>query len=389
VGKDQETLQAWYRQAMLGRMAELRDLRESVCGGDASGFDAVRKIGQALRGSGATFGFPDLTAAAAVVETARDEDVLRHLEGLLVVLDELSRDEARGGTCRHEWLAVAVGLDPAELAWSDASLAAAWAEVERSAGLMPSEVCDRVAAYLDVDVADPGVRVGAARRLVPGALVTTRRVVPLDEDPATITLATANPTDLEAELEVRRLTGRVPIFAVASPSVVDALITEFHQPVAPPQGGIREGQKARSRGGTSASTSGDEGAGKGGRVIIVDDDESMRLLLRAVLEKRGWGVVEASDGLNALDVMRSQEDLDLVIVDLDMPRMDGLEFLWTLRDHKAWETLPVIVVTGEEDEMLEAQLLEEGADDYVRKPVDGRLLLARVESTLRRTSARA
>jgi len=68
--------------------------------------------------------------------------------------------------------------------------------------------------------------------------------------------------------------------------------------------------------------------------------------------------------------------------------MDGLEFVWKLRDQKAWATLPVIVVTGEKDEMLEAQLLEEGADDYVRKPVDGRLLLARVESTLRRTSAR-
>ena len=69
-----------------------------------------------------------------------------------------------------------------------------------------------------------------------------------------------------------------------------------------------------------------------------------------------------------------------------MPRMDGLELIWELRDTSAWKHLPVIVVTGEEDEILETQLLEEGADDYVRKPVDPRLFLARVESTLRRTS---
>jgi len=388
VAKDRETLQAWYRHAMLGRMAELRELRESVRRGESAGFDAVRKIGQALRGSGATFGFPTLSAAAEIVETSRDVDVLRRLEGLLVVLHELSPDEAKGGACRHEWLAAAVGLDPAEVSGSDGTIVAAWTEVERRTGLVASEVCDRVAAYLGVSVADPGVRAGAARRLVPEALVTTRRVVPLDEDPATITLAIANPTDLDAEVEVRRLTGRAPVFAVAPPPVVDALIDEVHRPAIPTHRGVRGDQGERSGDDSAPSPPGSHRAGDGGRVIVVDDDASMRLLLRAVLETKGWGVVEAVDGLDALDVIRSQKGLDLVIVDLDMPRMDGLEFVWKLRDQKAWATLPVIVVTGEKDEMLEAQLLEEGADDYVRKPVDGRLLLARVESTLRRTSAR-
>ena len=389
MAKDRETLQAWYRQAMLGRMAELRDLRGPVRRGDSTGFDAVRRIGQALRGSGAMFGFPGLTAASELVESAHDADVLRRLEGLLLVLGELSSVEGDSLAYECEWLAMAVGLDPADSSLTAEGLARAWEEVGKRSGLQPADVCGRVAAYLGVSLADPGARVGTARRLVPEALVTTRRVVPLDEDPATITLAISNPTDLEAELEVRRLTGRIPIFAVAPPAMVDALIDESYERSPPSLGEVRGGRARRPRAGATGLDSAASGGGGGGRAVVVDDDASMRLLLRAVLEKGGWGVVEASDGVEALDVMGGQENPDLVIVDLDMPRMDGLEFVWTLRDRKAWANVPVIVVTGEKDEMLEAQLLEEGADDYVRKPVDGRLLLARVESTLRRTAARA
>lgn len=389
MAKDRETLQAWYRQAMLERMAELRDLRGPVRSGESTGFDAVRKIGQALRTSGAMFGFPRLTEAAGLVETANASDVLRRLEGLLSVLGELSSGDGDGGEYECEWLAAAVGLDPADSALTGGGLTKAWEEVGRRAGLQPSDVCSRVADYLGVRLADPGARVGTARRLVPEALVTTRRVVPLDEDPATITLAISNPTDLEAELEVRRLTGRIPIFAVAPPPMVDALIDESYQSSSPSLGEGRGGRSVGPGDGvTRLDSAGPEG-GEGGRAIVVDDDASMRLLLRAVLDKKGWSVIEARDGLDALDVMGGQGNLDLVIVDLDMPRMDGLEFVRSLRDQKVWATVPVIVVTGEEDELLEAQLLEEGADDYVRKPVDGRLLLARVESTLRRTAARA
>ena len=107
--------------------------------------------------------------------------------------------------------------------------------------------------------------------------------------------------------------------------------------------------------------------------------------MRTLLEKRKYRVVEAGDGLEALDVMNGNEPIRLVVADLNMPRMDGLELMWELRDVHDWEHLPVIVVTGETDEVLETQLMEEGADDYIRKPVDPRLFLARVEATIRRS----
>jgi DNA-binding response OmpR family regulator len=64
--------------------------------------------------------------------------------------------------------------------------------------------------------------------------------------------------------------------------------------------------------------------------------------------------------------------------------MDGLELMWELRDRDDDMPLPVIIVTGEVDALLETELLEEGANDYIRKPVDPRLLLARVDATIRR-----
>lgn len=123
-------------------------------------------------------------------------------------------------------------------------------------------------------------------------------------------------------------------------------------------------------------------------VLVVDDDEATRLLVRTLLEKRGYGVGEACDGLDALEVLRAGGPFDLVLVDLDMPRMDGLELIWELRGTPEWRHLPAVVVTGEQDAQLEISMMEEGADDYVRKPLDPRLLLARVRATLRRVERR-
>jgi DNA-binding response OmpR family regulator len=118
----------------------------------------------------------------------------------------------------------------------------------------------------------------------------------------------------------------------------------------------------------------------------VDDEPAARLLIRAMLTKGGYRVVEAGDGVEALSVVDRGESVGLVVADLNMPRMDGLELMWELRDRPDWEHLPVIVVTGEVDEILETQLMEEGADDYIRKPLDPRLFLARVEATIRRSA---
>jgi two-component system alkaline phosphatase synthesis response regulator PhoP len=74
----------------------------------------------------------------------------------------------------------------------------------------------------------------------------------------------------------------------------------------------------------------------------------------------------------------------LVVADLNMPELDGLELIWEMRDVPEWSHIPVIVLTGETDDVLETKLIEEGADDYLCKPLDPRLFAARVGATIRR-----
>jgi DNA-binding response OmpR family regulator len=123
-------------------------------------------------------------------------------------------------------------------------------------------------------------------------------------------------------------------------------------------------------------------------VLVVDDDVTARTLSKALLEMEGCRVVEAEDGVEALDVVERSDALpDLVILDLTMPRMDGEETLRRLRALIPAADLPVIVLTGSRDTETEVRLVEAGADDYVRKPVEPRLFLSRVRAALRRVRA--
>lgn len=355
-------------------MDELRDLRDGVEGGDPEACDALRKVGQALRGSGGTFGFPELSAVAGLVETTADSDALRRLEGLSDELAGLATDEAGGGP-PFAWLGRCAGLDRDELVGGADDIEDAWSAVSRRAGLDDAELAERVARRFGLRVADPASRNRAAQRLVTEALTSSAGIVPLAEDSGTITIACSDPTSLRTELEVERLTGRKPVFAVAAPAAIRAVLEDHfgrsvvRSPGGPTVPGAREG----------APSDGDRP-----RVLVVDDEPSARLLVRALLEKRGYEAVEASDGFEALDRVRDDDAIGLAVVDLNMPGMDGLELIWNLRDSPHSAELPVIVVTGEADEILETQIMEEGADDYVRKPIDPRLFVARVEATLRR-----
>jgi len=179
------------------------------------------------------------------------------------------------------------------------------------------------------------------------------------------------------ELELQRLTSRQPIFAVAPPGALDVALAEiFNTPVI---------SEAPHTAGPVRPTH-DKSGTRDKEILVVDDEPAARLLVRTLLSKRGYRVLEAEDGVAALEVMKSNEGMiGLVVADLNMPEMDGLELMWELRDNAAWGRVPVIIVTGELDEILETQLMEEGADDYIRKPVDPRLFLARVEATIRRS----
>lgn len=119
------------------------------------------------------------------------------------------------------------------------------------------------------------------------------------------------------------------------------------------------------------------------RILIVDDEARMRRFVRMNLELEGFDVLEASDGLEAIRKAR-EEMPDLVILDVEMPRLDGFE---TLREIRRTLPVPVIMLTvrSEEDDLIRG--LDLGADDYVNKPFSPRELASRIRAVLRRTQA--
>jgi CheY-like chemotaxis protein len=121
------------------------------------------------------------------------------------------------------------------------------------------------------------------------------------------------------------------------------------------------------------------------KVLVADDDPQMRRLVRAVLEREGMQVVEAADGLDAVDAI-GQHQFDLIILDMDMPRLDGLGVLEELGTSVSTAQIPVIVLTARSDD-TESRALDLGAQDYLTKPVRPTALTARVRAVLRRVKA--
>jgi len=120
-----------------------------------------------------------------------------------------------------------------------------------------------------------------------------------------------------------------------------------------------------------------------GSVLVVDDEPTNRVFVRALLEKTGFRVSEAPDGLAALERLAT-ETFDLLILDLDMPGLAGYEVLSHVRRQISTATLPVIVLTGTTNPNAEIEVMERGADDYLTKPIDASRFIARIKATLRR-----
>lgn len=118
-------------------------------------------------------------------------------------------------------------------------------------------------------------------------------------------------------------------------------------------------------------------------ILVVDDDALIRRSLAVSLAQAGYQVQTAASGENALEIVRAKSP-DLVLLDISMPGMDGLEALRTLRAHA--QNLPVIFLTARRRELDEVVGLELGADDYVTKPFDLDVLLAHIKAVLRRTA---
>jgi len=122
------------------------------------------------------------------------------------------------------------------------------------------------------------------------------------------------------------------------------------------------------------------------KILVVEDEADIRELLRYSLTQEGYAVEEAADGAEALDRIERRAP-DLVLLDLMLPRMSGLELCRKLRANSETAQMPVIVVTAKSAEVDRILGLEMGADDYVVKPFSPREVVARVKALLRRASA--
>ena len=118
------------------------------------------------------------------------------------------------------------------------------------------------------------------------------------------------------------------------------------------------------------------------RILVVDDEQTVRDFLQRVLETAGYTVITASNGLEALEKM-SQFDISLVLLDIMMPGLDGFEVLDHMRQYE--ENIPVIMLTGIQEVPTKIDSLTLGADDYITKPFSVDELLARIQVKLRRT----
>jgi type II secretory ATPase GspE/PulE/Tfp pilus assembly ATPase PilB-like protein len=120
------------------------------------------------------------------------------------------------------------------------------------------------------------------------------------------------------------------------------------------------------------------------RILIIDDDEDARLMMRSLLEKDGFEVEEAEDGHKGLDRLKSDNQFKLIVLDLAMPGLGGREVLEQIRGSVDTAALPVLIRTATGSDELEAELLEAGAADYVEKTVDAARFMARVHAVMRR-----
>lgn len=118
-----------------------------------------------------------------------------------------------------------------------------------------------------------------------------------------------------------------------------------------------------------------------GKILIVDDEPRIRKLVRDFLTREGYEVLEAGDGAEALHVFNTQHDLNLIILDVMMPKMNGYEVLKKIRETSK---IPIIMLTAKTSEEDELQGFNLGVDEYIGKPFSPKILVARVNAVIRR-----
>ena len=122
------------------------------------------------------------------------------------------------------------------------------------------------------------------------------------------------------------------------------------------------------------------------KILVVDDEARMRKLVKDFLVNKGFSVIEAANGEEAVDIFFAQKDIALILLDVMMPKMDGWEVLKTIRKYSQ---VPVMMLTARSEERDELQGFALGVDEYISKPFSPKILVARVDAILRRSNAAA
>jgi type IV pilus assembly protein PilB len=147
--------------------------------------------------------------------------------------------------------------------------------------------------------------------------------------------------------------------APSAAPVTDLTAFELLDDVLPPEDGVAPGTK--------------------GTVLLVDDEDSLRMVMKDLLERDGWTVREAADGVQALDAV-DRHAPDIILLDLNLPGLDGYSVLEKLRSRPGTRDVPIIVLTAKGDEDNEVRVLEAGANDFLTKPFRARALSARLDA---------
>lgn len=105
-------------------------------------------------------------------------------------------------------------------------------------------------------------------------------------------------------------------------------------------------------------------------ILTVDDSRTMREMLRRALEASGFNVVQAEDGVHGIEVLQGMDYPDVIITDVNMPRMDGLQFIEEVRSDQSFRAIPILVLTTESDAEKKARARRAGATGWIVKPFD-------------------
>ncbi len=206
--------------------------------------------------------------------------------------------------------------------------------------------------------------------------------------------AIANEVSDQELMQVCREEGMYALFEDGMNKVIAGVtsVKEIQRLATPPEdftfrdridedGGLMSlGQASAVRDGQQVATTEDEGKDT---ILVIDDSKSIRSLVRFILQAEGHDVIEAEDGRSGLSLVKQAKDkLSLILVDYEMPNVDGPTFINEMRRQSKYDGIPIVMLTSRKDEEDEVLGLDSGADDYIVKPVEPMKLQARVRKML-------